>query len=1208
MLNSSFGSIGNTKSGFGGFSAFVTSPNKSDNAETNAQSKSQADKTKDESINQAVSTDILTGISNKIPLLIKPDKVDDGEHLAADSGNITRVATLNSRDIDIEANNQTEKSKVFMSMDGLLRPVSVDGDSDYPEFYKSIQSHCGEGTSEYQDDYCAEQEWFRITEASADTENGFDGTTTYYSQRPHPPIVGSGIDPAESSGPNAPDYSCDVVCPYDDADVVIPTGIYGADYQININYLNPFTNSNGHKNVHPDDTESMYLGHDIQLLSSKENQELKTRVELENSLMEEGSEIDLSYQSDYRALALRGPLLIQGWGYDLEGKPIPNYKDWYDDNTLEKARKGEFARDNLTDYFAPGWLKKSDSWPVAPVDLRFDRDRGVWVAPQPFKFIKARLKEAIPNSCYEDGAPAIIQEMDGKKIYDDQGIEIQEDRRRIFIKSDLGVTVPKDSVVRAYYDEQACEYRLLQKPDLDEPAMVLAMLQQDLEIPQDCDKIGHSGSSSSPGESESSSIVSESPSESYESESDCLITAQAFKIFVDDQGCEFALNSAGAAIAVKNIGAADAFNPHPDTTIQIANSLNQPIEKGTKVIVTKQFENGIFQAGSSPGEQGTVTTETTESTVYRVLQAEFCPLVVLTSIYIREDYPCILDAVYDNSFFYPNRFGICGTEGATAGGGISVCNKYAETEIALDINYCPPAPSVWCFSPAKCGEVNIPCCDEIVPAPPEPEPEDCGYCYYLKTEIWSHLYGNSPPFDRYSEVCWDEEVVVVDEYGFPVEEYGPNGEVVINTWRDYKLLSNGCTNGGKCTPVEEIDPNKCEETDDTALLQLVWDYMAIHCDEWNTEGYNELTLEDLKPYLCKYPCECEPTTNPPGDCDDDAGECLFITETFVLEVEGKFGCPIGSCVEDLISADDDNYYRVEGNCADNDPDSCKVPSEEACKEPDNNDVFAAIQWLKERCCMGGGVGGEGDEIEEPCICPNNDEFLEAIDDVWPGGYNAFVQQLRDNLCVTECDCTKVFPPTGTPYVPEDPTDPNPNPPSPSFYNTLYAKAATDFCFDIDVKVQYPSYPELKIDVGERMIYLQAMWSKVMGSYDRQGFQLDVNSKTPNVDADLPNMPTFNSRKTNHWWKNRPNEAPLQDMISSYAAQELNGQHAKENLEAPILNIERFNGFERVKDGGRNCCESYADADAEPLHPLDEAGAGDSYCSDDPESTSSTGGD
>ena len=463
------------------------------------------------------------------------------------------------------------------------------------------------------------------------------------------------------------------------------------------------------------------------------------------------------------------------------------------------------------------------------------------------------------------------------------------------------------------------------------------------------------------------------------------------------------------------------------------------------------------------------------------------------------------------------------------------------------------------------------------------------------------MYGNYPPFHQgyYGGTCWDEELVVLDEYGFPIEEYGPDGGVTVNTWRDYKLLSNGCKNGGKCTPVEEIDPNKCEETDDAALLQLVWDYMAQHCDEWNNPSYNELTVEDLKPYLCKYPCECEPTTNPPGDCDDDAGECLFITETFVQEVESKLGCPLASCAEDLIAANDDNYYRVEGNCANNDPDSCVVPSEEACKEPDNNDVAVAMEWLKERCCIDGGAGGEGDEIEEPCICPNNDDFLTEIDESWPGGRTAFVQQLKDNLCVTECDCTKVFPPTGTPYVPEDETDPEkPNPPR--VQNTLYAKAATDFCFDIDVKVQYPSYPELKIDVGERMIYLQAMWSSVLSSYDRQSLQPDVNSKTPNVDADLPNMPTFNSRRTNHWWKNQPNEAPLQDMISTYAAQELNGFHGKEELDAPILNINRFNGFEMVKNGGKNCCESYADPDVEPLHPIDEAGAGDKYCSDGPE--------
>ena len=33
------------------------------------------------------------------------------------------------------------------------------------------------------------------------------------------------------------------------------------------------------------------------------------------------------FPNDLRPMALRGPLVIQGWGYDLNGKPIPNKAD-----------------------------------------------------------------------------------------------------------------------------------------------------------------------------------------------------------------------------------------------------------------------------------------------------------------------------------------------------------------------------------------------------------------------------------------------------------------------------------------------------------------------------------------------------------------------------------------------------------------------------------------------------------------------------------------------------------------------------------------------------------------------------------------------------------------------------------------------------------------------------------------------------------------
>ena len=51
-----------------------------------------------------------------------------------------------------------------------------------------------------------------------------------------------------------------------------------------------------------------------------------------------------SIPSDLRPMALRGPLIIQGWGYDLNGKPIPNKEDGETD-----SRQGTFVSTNLKD-------------------------------------------------------------------------------------------------------------------------------------------------------------------------------------------------------------------------------------------------------------------------------------------------------------------------------------------------------------------------------------------------------------------------------------------------------------------------------------------------------------------------------------------------------------------------------------------------------------------------------------------------------------------------------------------------------------------------------------------------------------------------------------------------------------------------------------------------------------------------------------------
>lgn len=82
------------------------------------------------------------------------------------------------------------------------------------------------------------------------------------------------------------------------------------------------------------------------------------------------------YSSDYRFHAMRGPIVLQQWGYDISGYPVPNAADIESD-----INSGIFVESGLQNKFLDGWLQKPKTWPVAPVDLRLDRERGVWTIP-----------------------------------------------------------------------------------------------------------------------------------------------------------------------------------------------------------------------------------------------------------------------------------------------------------------------------------------------------------------------------------------------------------------------------------------------------------------------------------------------------------------------------------------------------------------------------------------------------------------------------------------------------------------------------------------------------------------------------------------------------------------------------------------------------------------------------------------------------------
>jgi len=188
-------------------------------------------------------------------------------------------------------------------------------------------------------------------------------------------------------------------------------------------YLNPLANPNSIPHV---SGGSGHMGHFIDLVGRESGIP-------DSGLMSSLYPRDSSgrYSDDYRFLGMKGPLVLHSWGYDVDGKPIPNFID-----SEDKAKSGIFIVENtgnpakpsgLTEMFMTDWLHKPATWPVGPVDLRFDRERGVWVSPQPYKIVVAKITDSV--SAFGSGVGTIINEYKskqyGKDLYDGSGNPIR---------------------------------------------------------------------------------------------------------------------------------------------------------------------------------------------------------------------------------------------------------------------------------------------------------------------------------------------------------------------------------------------------------------------------------------------------------------------------------------------------------------------------------------------------------------------------------------------------------------------------------------------------------------------------------------------------------------------------------------------------------------------------------------------------------------
>lgn len=260
------------------------------------------------------------------------------------------------------------ESKAAMSLEGLLRPVSLEGKGDLPRFATDECTHILPGT-----------------EAS--------------SPDAQPPITLNSEDKYNLA--------------------------------ISQEYLNPLTN--------PTDTvHGTQDGHDIDILARGTPTDEREHI---SAVVEELNGMD-PYQSDYGFLALRGPLVIQAWGYDTNGKPIPNKADDESD-----ASVGIFKQAHLQDTFMDNWLKKSNTWPVGPLDLRWDRKRRVWTGKPPYKMISGIALGAV-----SPGATGLAYQDTGSEIWDDQGNRIDFSETSFEFVNRTKQTISDQEKITCYYN------------------------------------------------------------------------------------------------------------------------------------------------------------------------------------------------------------------------------------------------------------------------------------------------------------------------------------------------------------------------------------------------------------------------------------------------------------------------------------------------------------------------------------------------------------------------------------------------------------------------------------------------------------------------------------------------------------------------------------------------------------------------------------
>lgn len=220
--------------------------------------------------------------------------------------------------------------------------------------------------------------------------------------------------------------------------------------------LNPFITNN--VGVNDLDKEEYPLGnngcgHDIEYLAR--GSELPEDLAIQHNDDYSSAYDSITNKVDYRAVGLRGPLVLTGWGFDINNKPVPNAE----------------GPDGPSDKFLENWLKRSDTWKSGPVDLRWDDNRGVWTCFPGYSLVRARMTETISDEWGATGIARLIGLPDTYYPVDEDGVlipgsdEEASDGPTIIVSNTMDYPLRKGMKIICYYNVDKGQYWVLKAPE-----------------------------------------------------------------------------------------------------------------------------------------------------------------------------------------------------------------------------------------------------------------------------------------------------------------------------------------------------------------------------------------------------------------------------------------------------------------------------------------------------------------------------------------------------------------------------------------------------------------------------------------------------------------------------------------------------------------------------------------------------------------------